>query len=216
MFSRGLRIAASISLRQTARPNPCIVPLHQSLSPLLTDARRFLSVTKSTDADAVTEHLGGLVVGGDSASSLAADNFTDVPGVKTAKDRYAIVYTCKVCETRSSKQISKQAYHHGVVMLRCPGCQGLHLIADHIGMFEDKGWDIQKFLAAQGDKVEVMTQDSMFEMTWKDVVGKSKTLAVESHDEGIKVVIEGVNDKVKTADMDATAAVTGDNKKTEA
>ena len=46
-------------------------------------------------------------------------------------------FTCNKCESRSKKTISKQAYQEGVVLIRCDGCENLHLIADNLGWFRD-------------------------------------------------------------------------------
>jgi hypothetical protein len=45
---------------------------------------------------------------------------------------YAMVFTCKKCGERSAHKISKQGYHHGTVLITCPGCKGRHLMADHL------------------------------------------------------------------------------------
>jgi hypothetical protein len=64
-----------------------------------------------------------------------------------------LMYTCKVCETRSARQISKQGYYYGSVIVRCPGCKGLHMISDHLGWFDQGVKDVEEVLRARGEAI---------------------------------------------------------------
>jgi protein import protein ZIM17 len=71
-------------------------------------------------------------------------------------DRMIIGFTCKVCSTRSYKQMSKLAYTKGVVLMKCDGCKNVHLIADHLGWFDSqkKAGTIEDILREKGEQVQ--------------------------------------------------------------
>lgn len=46
--------------------------------------------------------------------------------------------------------MSRKSYEEGVVLVRCPGCQNLHLIADRFGWFGEPG-SIEQYLAERGE-----------------------------------------------------------------
>jgi protein import protein ZIM17 len=119
------------------------------------------SITNETGPDNIVQNQSNLFM-------------EDVPGVKTSGDKMILVYTCKVCNTRSAKKISKHGYNHGVVLVRCAGCKSLHLIADRLGIFEDKGWDIQKYLEENATKLDAkgfkfITDDNIMELHASDI-----------------------------------------------
>jgi protein import protein ZIM17 len=64
----------------------------------------------------------------------------------------AMLFTCRVCETRSAKTMSRATYETGIVIVRCPKCRNLHLIADRLGWFGEPG-SVEDFLQHQGVSV---------------------------------------------------------------
>jgi hypothetical protein len=100
--------------------------------------------------------------------------FPGLPGAQTGGKKLAIVFTCTICNTRSAKQFTEQAYRHGIVIVRCPGCEKQHLIADNLSMFSDSdedGFNIETAMAKLGQSVTTVTDDNLFELTLEQIVG---------------------------------------------
>jgi DNL zinc finger len=85
----------------------------------------------------------------------------------------AMIFTCKVCETRSMKTASRESYEKGVVVARCPGCNNFHLIADRLGWFGQPG-SVEDFLAAKGEEVKIGSVDTL-NFTLEDFTGTAKS-----------------------------------------
>ncbi|KAH9316848.1 hypothetical protein KI387_018617, partial [Taxus chinensis] len=81
----------------------------------------------------------------------------------------AMVYTCKVCETRSAKTMSRESYEKGIVIVRCSGCNNLHLIADRLGWFGEPS-SVEDLLRTKGEEIWRGSQDS-YELSLEDLAG---------------------------------------------
>ncbi len=61
----------------------------------------------------------------------------DQEGALKTEKRLLIGFTCKKCQHRTHRTMSHHAYHNGIVLIECSGCQSRHLIADNLGWFRD-------------------------------------------------------------------------------
>ena len=78
-----------------------------------------------------------------------------------------MAYTCSVCETKQARTFPQDAYTKGVVLLRCEGCDKLHLIADNLGWFRDESVNIEQIMAEKGETVNTNIRESTIEFTVK-------------------------------------------------
>lgn len=110
---------------------------------------------------------GGTVTSGEAtldapaATTATVDYETPTNTAQTfVNPKFALQYTCNICETKNRVIVSRQAYREGMVIAVCKGCNNKHWIADNLDptlshsnieeYFESKG---------QGDAVNRVTEE---------------------------------------------------------
>ncbi|EUD65927.1 hypothetical protein C922_03651 [Plasmodium inui San Antonio 1] len=113
---------------------------------------------KGGASDIVLLNEGGTPLAGDDPQVTPTDVIknevaTEEGREKATKEYMVLMFTCKICEKRSVKKFSKQAYNNGVVIIRCPSCENLHLISDQLGWFQEGKTNIEDILKQKGENV---------------------------------------------------------------
>ncbi|KAF9925386.1 Threonine synthase-like 1 [Linnemannia zychae] len=119
-----------------------------------------------------------------------------IPPNKDPKARLLIGFTCKVCNHRSHKTMSKHAYEHGVVIMQCDHCKNRHLIADHLGWFKNAGVTVEDLVKAKGEKVQKLTRD--YQLVKDGEMASSDSDSVGSGSDAEAKVAESGETKAKT------------------
>ncbi|KAK9810468.1 hypothetical protein WJX72_011198 [[Myrmecia] bisecta] len=145
-----------------------------------------------------TEQCGACAIGQDSAEAGAlAGAHMELAVIAQLVGRVIVVckaaqsdgpqghadqFTCNKCDTRSAKAMSRNAYDKGVVLVRCPGCNGHHLIADNLGWFGDPA-NVEGFLKAKGEEYVRKNSETM-EIFPEDIIGWSKVKEAPQSEKG--------------------------------
>ena len=102
----------------------------------LAELEATLAGLSEEDRDMVTKALVSGALGAphndDDTNHKAAARTGDgeeIIGAKHGGPKMVIVFTCTVCDERSMRTFTKKSYEEGVVLIRCPKCDNLHLIA---------------------------------------------------------------------------------------
>lgn len=79
---------------------------------------------------------------------------------------YMMMYTWNVWQTKQARKFTKGAYHGGVVLIRCEGCDNLHLIADNLGWFRDEKVNIEDLMREKGKLINLSSNYTLKYYSW--------------------------------------------------
>jgi protein import protein ZIM17 len=69
---------------------------------------------------------------------------------------------------------TKRSYHYGIVLIKCEGCNGVHLIADNLGWFEDTNLNIEDIIKNKGEEYKKLNVEGLFQLSSKDAIEEIK------------------------------------------
>ncbi|KAK1770008.1 zf-DNL-domain-containing protein [Phialemonium atrogriseum] len=112
---------------------------------------------------------------------------------------YELTFTCVPCGERSRHKVSKQGYHHGSVLITCPGCRNRHVMSDHLGVFsEAPSGTVEDLMRGRGRLVKrgTLGEDGDVEF-WEDGTVTRRGGADDPDGEGEVVVVGGAGGQEK-------------------
>ena len=134
-------------------------------------------------------------------SSLAVSGSEPASPKQDLPPAYQITFTCKPCGHRSSHRMTKQAYHHGTVLIKCPSCENRHVIADHLKVFLDQATtleDILKKQTADGKPLSSLIKKGKLGMRTDSMIGNEGEEDLEFWEDGTETLHEKSIEETKT------------------
>lgn len=134
-------LSQSAPLRHPSFSRPSTTPkgdIPQLSFPLRSFQIRSVSDTRSAPSSAVAH------------SQASPSNAEPSPEGEPA---YELTFTCKPCKHRSTHRVTKQGYHKGSVLIKCPQCSNRHIMSDHLKVgFQNLCVVDMTTIRLQGDK----------------------------------------------------------------
>lgn len=90
-----------------------------------------------------------------------------------------MAFTCTKCDTKQARTFSKDSYQNGVVLIRCGGCNNLHLVADNLGWFRDGKTNIEDLMKEKGSSVTTNVNSETMEFQLNRNPEPPKTQPIE-------------------------------------
>ena len=114
---------------------------------------------------------------------------------KQKKDRFELQFTCNVCGGPNSHSISKHAYTKGTVVVTCPKCQSMHLVADHLNWIEDDFSNLEEFMAKRGTPVTKIADGDVAATAAAEVWEAEPEAEVEAKESPPIKPLDGITDE---------------------
>lgn len=156
-FTMLRRWVGRLLIRKSQSPARCFLQFNTARTVGCSIPRLFSSLT----APAAPPPAAGSQLNSDCAPLSSSLESIEGPSPRDSEQGlYVLRFTCSVCDETSVKKFTKKAYHDGVVIIKCPGCQNLHLVSDQLCWFGEEPTTVVEILEKKGEKVLTSFQEA--------------------------------------------------------